>query len=98
MIAWLRDEPVSWDGYFAREKFRAEKAGRHLGEYAAPSLLLSGVWIGKQGLRVGGIAIVASGLPYNVVTDANNSGDTGATRHFYFALTPTPEAVITCCT
>src|SRR5207248_2647042 len=30
MIAWLQDEPVSWDGYFVREKFRAEEADRQL--------------------------------------------------------------------
>jgi hypothetical protein len=33
MIAWLQDEPVSWDGYFAREKFRTALADRHLREY-----------------------------------------------------------------
>jgi hypothetical protein len=33
MIAWLKDEPVSWDGYFAREKFRTALADRHLREY-----------------------------------------------------------------
>jgi hypothetical protein len=42
-------------------------------------LVLSGVWVAKWGLHFGGIATVASGLPYNLVTGTNNSGDTGAT-------------------
>jgi hypothetical protein len=42
-------------------------------------LVLSGVWVGKWGLHVGGIATIASGLPYTFVTGTNNSGDTGAT-------------------
>ena len=42
-------------------------------------LVLSGVWVGKWGLHIGGIATVASGLPYNIVTGVTNSGDTGAT-------------------
>jgi hypothetical protein len=33
MIAWLRDEPVSWDGFAAREKFRDEEDDRQLEEY-----------------------------------------------------------------
>lgn len=33
MIAWLRDEPVAWDGYFLRENFRAGKTDRRLAEY-----------------------------------------------------------------
>lgn len=39
------------------------------GEYLAPVLLL----------RMGGVGSFASGLPFNVVTGTNNSGDTGAT-------------------
>jgi hypothetical protein len=42
-------------------------------------LVLSGVWSGFWGLHVGGVATVATGLPYNIVTGVNNSGDTGAT-------------------
>jgi hypothetical protein len=30
MIAWLQDEPIAWDGYFARQRFRAEQADRQL--------------------------------------------------------------------
>jgi hypothetical protein len=30
MVAWLKDEPISWDGYFVREEFRAEEADRQL--------------------------------------------------------------------
>jgi hypothetical protein len=30
MIAWLQDDPVSWNAYFAREKVRAEEADRQL--------------------------------------------------------------------
>jgi hypothetical protein len=33
MIAWLQDDPIAWDGYFIREKFRAEEADRQLAEY-----------------------------------------------------------------
>jgi hypothetical protein len=33
MIAWLQDEPVTWDGYFVRERFRAEEADRKLTKY-----------------------------------------------------------------
>jgi hypothetical protein len=42
-------------------------------------LVLSGVWVGKWGVHIGGVATLASGLPYNIVTGTNNSGDTGAT-------------------
>jgi hypothetical protein len=28
-VAWLQDEPVSRDGYFVREEFRAEEAARN---------------------------------------------------------------------
>ena len=42
-------------------------------------LVLSGVWVAKWGLHIGGIATVATGLPYNFVTGTTNSGDTGAT-------------------
>src|SRR3954469_21308424 len=33
MISWLQDDPIAWDGYFIREKFRAEEADRQLEEY-----------------------------------------------------------------
>src|SRR6185437_6663823 len=42
-------------------------------------LVLSGVYAAQWGLSAGGIATLASALPYNVVTGLNNSGDTGAT-------------------
>ena len=43
-------------------------------------LVLSGVYAAARwGLSAGGIATLASALPYNVVTGLNNSGDTGAT-------------------
>lgn len=41
--------------------------------------VLSGVWMGPWKIDFGGIATLASGLPYNIVTGVNNSGDTGAT-------------------
>jgi hypothetical protein len=40
--------------------------------------VLSGVYAAPLGFTVGGIATLASGLPYNAVTGATNSGDTGA--------------------
>lgn len=42
-------------------------------------LVLSGVYAARYGVTLGGVATLASGLPYNVVTGVNNSGDTGAT-------------------
>ncbi len=42
-------------------------------------LVLSGVYVTKWGIHIGGIVTVATGLPYNIVTGTNNSGDTGAT-------------------
>ena len=33
MIAWLSNEPVSWNGYFMREAFREEEADRLNTEY-----------------------------------------------------------------
>lgn len=42
-------------------------------------LVVSGVYAAPFGITTGGIATLASGLPYNVVTGVNNSGDTGAT-------------------
>jgi hypothetical protein len=41
--------------------------------------VLSGVWAGPWKIDFGGIATLATGLPYNVTTGVNNSGDTGAT-------------------
>jgi hypothetical protein len=40
--------------------------------------VMSGVWVAPGGVHFGGIVTLASGLPYNYVTGANNSGD-GAT-------------------
>jgi hypothetical protein len=40
--------------------------------------VLSGVWIAPGKIHFGGIATLATGLPYNYATGANNSGD-GAT-------------------
>ena len=42
-------------------------------------VVLSGFWIAPLAIHVGGIASLASGLPYNLTTGATNSGDTGAT-------------------
>jgi hypothetical protein len=41
--------------------------------------VLSGVYSAPFGITTGGIATLASGLPYNFVTGVTNSGDTGAT-------------------
>ncbi|HEU5451616.1 MAG TPA: TonB-dependent receptor [Terriglobales bacterium] len=42
-------------------------------------LVLSGYWMGPLKIGMGGVATLGSALPYNIVTGANNSGDTGAT-------------------
>jgi hypothetical protein len=42
-------------------------------------VVLSGVYAAPFGITAGGIATLASGLPYNYVTGVTNSGDTGAT-------------------
>ena len=41
--------------------------------------VLSGFAVMPWKINFGGVATLASGLPYNIVTGANNSGDTGAT-------------------
>jgi len=41
--------------------------------------VLSGVYAAPFQIHVGGVATLASGLPYNIVTGSTNSGDTGAT-------------------
>jgi hypothetical protein len=41
--------------------------------------VLSGVYVAPYGIHVGGVATLASGLPYNYTTGTTNSGDTGAT-------------------
>jgi hypothetical protein len=41
--------------------------------------VLSGTYAAPLGLNVGGIATLASGLPFNYVTGTTNSGDNGAT-------------------
>jgi len=41
--------------------------------------VLSGFYTAPLKIRIGGIATLASGLPYNIVTGVTNSGDTGAT-------------------
>jgi hypothetical protein len=41
--------------------------------------VLSGVYTAPFKINVGGVATLASGLPYNVTTGVTNSGDTGAT-------------------
>lgn len=41
--------------------------------------VLSGTYSAPLGFHVGGIATMASGLPFNFVTGTTNSGDTGAT-------------------
>jgi Carboxypeptidase regulatory-like domain/TonB dependent receptor len=42
-------------------------------------LVLSGVYIAPLAIHIGGVATMASGLPYNIVTGTTNSGNTGAT-------------------
>lgn len=42
-------------------------------------LVVSGEYTAPFKIRVGGIATVASGLPFNIVTGTTNSGDTGGT-------------------
>ena len=42
-------------------------------------LVLSGFYVAPLKITAGGILTLASGLPYNVTTGVNNSGDTGAT-------------------
>ena len=42
-------------------------------------VVLSGVYAAPFGISTGGIATLASGFPYNVVTGVTNSGDTRAT-------------------
>lgn len=41
--------------------------------------VLSGVYTAPLNIYIGGVATLASGLPYNIVTGTTNSGDTGAT-------------------
>jgi hypothetical protein len=41
--------------------------------------VLSGIWVAPWGIHFGGIASLASGLPFNYVTGTNNGGDTSAT-------------------
>jgi hypothetical protein len=41
--------------------------------------VLSGMYTAPLKINFGGIATLASGLPYNIVTGTTNSGDTGAT-------------------
>jgi len=41
--------------------------------------VLSGVYLLPLKIDFGGIATLGSGLPYNITTGVNNSGDTGAT-------------------
>ena len=41
--------------------------------------VLSGTYSAPLGFNFGGIAVLASGLPFNYVTGTNNSGDSGAT-------------------
>jgi hypothetical protein len=42
-------------------------------------LVLSGEYMAPFKIQIGGIATIAGGLPYNVVTGTTNSGDTGGT-------------------
>jgi hypothetical protein len=41
--------------------------------------VLSGYYVGPWKISMGGIATLATGLPYNLTTGTTNSGDTGAT-------------------
>ncbi len=42
-------------------------------------LVVSGVYIAPLAIHIGGVATMAGGLPYNIVTGTTNSGNTGAT-------------------
>jgi hypothetical protein len=42
-------------------------------------LVLSGIYVMKWGIHIGGLVTLATGLPYDIVTGITNSGDTGAT-------------------
>jgi hypothetical protein len=42
-------------------------------------VVLSGVYVALLKIDFGGVATLASGLPYNITTGTTNSGDTGAT-------------------
>jgi Carboxypeptidase regulatory-like domain len=42
-------------------------------------LVLSGLYIAPLAIHIGGVATMAGGLPYNIVTGTTNSGNTGAT-------------------
>ncbi len=42
-------------------------------------LVFSGFYVAPLRIQIGGVATLAGGLPYNLVTAASNSGDTGAT-------------------
>ena len=42
-------------------------------------LVLSGFLVAPLKIQIGGVATMAGGLPYNLVTGTNNSGNTGAT-------------------
>jgi Carboxypeptidase regulatory-like domain/TonB dependent receptor len=41
--------------------------------------VLSGFWVAPAKIKVGTVTTVATGLPYNITTGVNNSGDTGGT-------------------
>ena len=41
--------------------------------------VLSGVYVAPLKISLGGVATMATGLPFNIVTGSTNSGDTGAT-------------------
>jgi hypothetical protein len=41
--------------------------------------VLSGIYVAPLKIHLGGVASLASGLPYNLTTGSTNSGDTGAT-------------------
>ncbi|RSL17290.1 carboxypeptidase family protein [Edaphobacter aggregans] len=42
-------------------------------------LVLSGIYVAPFAIHIGGVATMAGGLPYNIVTGTTNSGNTGAT-------------------
>ncbi len=41
--------------------------------------VLSGVYVAPFSINIGGVGTLGTGLPYNITTGTNNSGDTGAT-------------------
>lgn len=69
---------MTWPLSHAALKIGAEELGNAIFDQRR-RFVLSGVYRAPLDIMVGGIATLASGLPYNFVTGVTNSGDTGAT-------------------